>query len=431
MKIRIFIKTVIIISTLISFFNSSNAEQVNPDDLIKFMEHEKYDDRTGEPADPLLKILYKYSPDAYFIVTRNEDYHNSDIMVGDKFLRINKRLETGRITVNHADGKKSEKIIKAKGWKIYIETDKPFLNQVNQLAIAVHEENHGFAAWDSLYFLSRKIKSINEIMIPKGDGKNFIMLNFRSFYLNKNRTIYAVTRGKDNSIYSAFPAGKLMQFIPEDKKTSRYRTYIDKSYYQSTQITGISGFLDEYNSYYWSNKILYDLYDYYKQEQPQTRDVWVGWTGSVFSFYYSWAEFRYWILMYLMYAQKNEPEIYKSMMQDEHLRYAFTSIDDQFTDLVNKLFIRLGKELPEHLKKFNMRAGIEEREFIDMKNQKQKDIYYVIDNLYQGMHLKDFITLTDELKKPEYIEMANRIRMTPQNIQPDFEMLKKMFTVKK
>lgn len=223
-----------------------------------------------------------------------------------------------------------------------------------------------------------------------------------------------------------FPASRLEAIIPEVKRTFRYKTYIDKSSYQSTQVSGISGLLDEYNAYYWSNKVIYDLYDYYKQEKPQTRATWQQWTTQVFAEYFAWAEFRYWILCYVLYAKKNEKRVYNSLMEDQPLRQAFTAIDDNFTELIYKIFIRLGKELPEHLKKYNISVVISDGVLIGLKGERSKVPFYKIDNGSQGMFLNYFLPLQDELTKREFIQIANTFRTFPQKDLPRFEDLQSM-----
>jgi len=399
----------------------------DPDRILKILEEEKYKLDAKKPGDPLLLLLYKYSPDAYYIIRISEDCLQNEIKIGGyPYAMASAYGDSGKSITTLSDGTKIEKIRRGKGYKRWIDYDKPFDEQVKSLATAVHEENHGLTSRNALYILSKKVRSQDEIMVSSPDGRTRYTINFDSYYLSRGHIAYALRRSATYALEPVFPAARIEEIIPVENRTFRYKTYIDHKTYQSTQVSGISGLLDEYNAYYWSNRVIYDLYEYYKNEKPQTAATWLQWTSQVFGEYFAWAEFRYWILCYIRYARIKEKNVYHSLMEDMALRKAFTAVDDNFTDLLGSIFIRLGKELPGHLKKYNIEVTLRESTLIGLKGETSHTPLYRIGNASQVMFLDYFLPLQEELNKKEFIDIANTFRTTPRSVLPSFEDLKKM-----
>ena len=199
--------------------------------------------------------------------------------------------------------------------------------------------------------------------------------------------------------------------IPEEKRTFRWKTYLLSRH--SADTTGISGLLDEYNAYYWSNKVTYDLYNYYRNEQPQTAKIWGNWIEKIAAYYFSYVEFRYWILMYLQYAKKHVPKIFQSLLKDKHLRVAFTRIDDDFSELIHRIFHRMLVELPQYLKKIGMKVFVNMNGITYFREKRILTIHYQIDNVTKGLFSYYYLPLQEELLKPEMMDIANEFRTTP------------------
>jgi len=400
---------------------TSSGKKADSYELLNIIQNETFTVKTDKPGDPLLAILWKYSPEAYFLVKVTGEYLHGDIKIGNSTV-----IKQGTKKKNYTgtDGTRKEIILSGTGFFAWIDMNKPFPEQIKDISSAVHEENHKFTNASANFLFSKKIKNGRELFIPSSDGKRLLMINFDAYYLSPGSVLYAMRRHVNFSDTPVFPAGRLESFIPENKKTTRYKLYIGKKSKQSPGAIGmeigITNLMDEYYSYYWDNQVIYDLYGYYKNEQPQTAQSWQNWTSQVFSTYFAWAEFRYWIVSYLLYASQKEPQIYAMLIQDEHLRKAFTVIDDRFTELIKKIFFRLEKELPEHLKKFNIKVAIKEGTFNDRGNTSRQS-FYGIGNISRHMFLNEFSLLVHEMERGEWINMANAFRLTPQHSLPKFE----------
>ncbi len=376
--------------------------------------------------DPLLAILQKYSPDSYHLVklTALMDV-DVEIKVG-KDVIMRPRSSGKQITT--IGDKTVEVELKGKAFHKWIGQNKSLQDQIKDFPSAVHEESHMFSSEYHKYLFSKTFQSISELMIPSGDGRTFYLCNFNSLFLNSKEFKLPLLRHVDyKGDFFAFPAYRLEEVIPENKRTIRFKTYISKSSYQSTNICGISGLLDEYNAYYWSNKVIYDFFEYVKKELPQNADTYGSWANQLFGQYYAWAEFRYWIIQYLIYAEKNEPGVYQSLMKDTYLRDAFTRVDEQFIDLMEKNWLRLTVEIPEIFKKQNKKVG-----FRAYQRDNKLDYYYEIDNHTSAtMAGKDFFPLLEELNKKEFIAAANAFRTSPQPKLPQWDMAKFPYHEKK
>ncbi|MBN1523848.1 MAG: hypothetical protein JW904_05155 [Spirochaetales bacterium] len=399
------------------------VKQANAEYLVKLIEHEKFPDKPEKPSDPIWALLLEYSPDAYFLARRTEELPDT-IKIGTSFTST-KTSSSGTRTTTGSDGKTTETILDGSGLKRWIQTDKSFFEQVKDISTAVHEENHEFTNTSALYLLSRKVRSEREMSVYSSDGTRSFILYLDAFYLDRNNTIYAPRRSLTHLQYPAFGAGKLEILIPEELRTFRYKTYINKESHHSCQQSGISGLLDEYNSYYWSNKVIFDLFEYYKTINPQSAKTWLDWTGEVLGHYFAWAEFRYWILTYILYAEKFEPKIYASIMEDRLMRNAFTVIDDRFTGLVNKLFLRLGKELPELLVNYGIKITVGEG-ITTMNGKKTESLRYQFGAVSQGMYSHFYTPLVDAMNTPQYTAAGNTFRLTPQGPLPGLDTFMKL-----
>lgn len=287
-------------------------------------------------------ILKKHSPDAFAMVSHNVNRGGS---------------VTARTTTVSADGSVKSEVIVREPFFAWIDSSAPLLSQVlSGLPVAVHEENHRFTSEypNDLFKEGRVDPGLRNI--PNGKGDTLYLL-FNSYYLDRDTVLPAIERWTDRSIpiaeaFPAFPARDMAGKIPADARIGRYKNYIDlqdPTSSASTQVNGISGLMDEYNSYYWSVKVLYDMYGYLAEEGSQNAAMWHAWMEAIAKYYYSWAEFRLFIAGYLLHAEENAPDVYRSLLDDRSLRLAFTEIDDRFSSLVSELFHRWTVELPGRL----------------------------------------------------------------------------------
>jgi hypothetical protein len=412
MKFLKYLSAAIVILFIINL--NTRGAQSGPDTLFQLFENHKYKDDMSKPSDPLMHILWKYSPDAYIILQRSE-MMAGEIKIGS--IPVHMKNGPGRSIETAADGTIKETILTGKGYLKWINKNKPFIDQVSSLEEAVHEQFHLYFDKNGAFLLKDKIENVKQMSVRSADSKMVFFVFFGTCFLDKDSQYYSIKRGSHLQEYPSFPSSRMASSIPKENRTTRFNNYILKSSTESTQVNGISGLLNEYNAYYWTCKVVYDLYNYSRTEQPQTTKNWENWIDRAFNYYYSWAEFRYFILQYLIYAEKNEPNIYASMMNDRHLRKAFTEIDDRFTVLIQDLLHRLAVELPTHLNSYNIKVRIEEMP-VRESGLLTRDTFYIIGNGLHTMNLKHYKVLRAELGKSEYIRMANMFRMTPQRELP-------------
>jgi hypothetical protein len=181
----------------------------------------------------------------------------------------------------------------------------------------VHEDYHGLDI-----FLSRVV--LKEKMGRWSD----VFYNYYYYYLNDNK--YVIVRKTPT-----FPSKELISTIPDSLRTYRF-SYIDAESLQTTQLNGIYGLFDEFNAYYQGSRASYDLLDYY--EKKGTAVDWHDFFSSVNGTFYGCFEFKYYILKYLMFAKTQHPDVYRGIMANKNLIYAFLAVDKNVTDFISSYF---------------------------------------------------------------------------------------------
>jgi hypothetical protein len=232
-----------------------------------------------------------------------------------------------------------------------------------------------------------------------------------SYYLNRHRTRF-------DRLYPTFPVRDIAGYIPEANRTGRFKVYVTDDV--PAQYLGIFSLLDEYNATYWSQRTVYDLYKYYQAELPLTAETWRAYFGAQSGTFLGWAEFRYFILTYLLYAKDNHPEVYQKLLADERLRETFTEIDDQYIALHKRVIARLSKELPDYLQSKGLKASISIK--TDPNTKKTIDFFFFIDNLGGGIYWSEYQAASQMLRTPAYLAIANQFRTTPAPELPPTEI---------
>lgn len=200
-------------------------------------------------------------------------------------------------------------------------TDRGIMESINTV---VHECMHGFTARYA-YFLLHQNSPDTYI---SGD-------TYSAFYINENE-VHLV---KHDSIFSS---NRIAGFIPKELKTFRYNPYISpKNNQLGSQVSGIFGLMDEWNAYYHGTKASFDLFDYYKEKASDDQGVYLEHVSNLAGTYYAHYEFKYFILKYLEFARSYSPKIYDSLLANEPLRKAFTSISDAYDQLIAEFETRL------------------------------------------------------------------------------------------
>jgi hypothetical protein len=183
----------------------------------------------------------------------------------------------------------------------------------------VHEDNHGLHTFMGREVLQEKYGRFSDAFYP-----------YDYFYLGDDR----FTLMKKSP---TFPSREMAPSIPERLRTFRFPDYIDTGEtLQSTQNAGIFGLLDEFNSYTHGTRAAFDLLAYY--EQKGAKADWHDFFTGVNSTYYGSLEFRFFILKYLLFAEKAHPDIYNQLMDRKDLLYTLVEVDINQAELMRSYF---------------------------------------------------------------------------------------------
>jgi hypothetical protein len=293
------------------------------------------------------KLLSKYSPDGYFIL---DELYKSPTSYGEQTLFGDEDF------AKWIDGQTEQDIVKS-------------LNTV------VHEMDHGFTGRVYLKIL----KEANQPV--EGFG-------YSAFYLGNKET--QLVRHTD-----VFVSSEINSVYPKNLITSRYQTYIYPSEpIMSSQQSGIYGLLDEWNAYYNGTKTSVDLYQYFKDKHDDASG-WIEFFSDYYGTYYAYLEFKSYILEYMIYAQKNHPQIYQGFMNNRDLLYTLRKNDELWKAVINR-FKSLKKEIVRNIKA----KGVEVEE---------KDGFIFINDSGIGNFSEIYNKFQEELKKPQYQEIARTL----------------------
>ena len=148
---------------------------------------------------------------------------------------------------------------------------------------------------------------------------------------------HATTYYLGNGYYLVVPeteiylSEEMTVLIPAENRTFRFNTYVGEGSDLSSNLRGIYGLLDEFNAYQMGMNYATDMFDYYCA-QKSSLDSWSEYINSCENNRQAYAEFRYYILTYLLYAKEHYPAIYEGLMENEKLRYAFTIVEANFAE---------------------------------------------------------------------------------------------------
>lgn len=193
---------------------------------------------------------------------------------------------------------------------------------VSSLGTVVHEINHGYT---SLLALNEKAsKKLTKLADKR--------VSF--FFINANQQILVPHT-------TTFPSKLIANNVKLAFRKFRYDEYITSTNtILGTQQSGIYGLMDEWNAYYQDTRTNYELYDYFVAETKQGPADWARYLTQVNGVFYAYAEFKYFMLEYLKYAQKNQPSIYQEIINNAAFKESFQAIDQGYANLIEQYFER-------------------------------------------------------------------------------------------
>ncbi len=188
-------------------------------------------------------------------------------------------------------------------------------NVVRYMSTGVHEVTHGYAGKMGWQLLADRKR-------PYGEGAQAILGDGEPWLVPYSKT---------------FPALEMIATYPADARGLRFPVYIDTPDEPNlaTQSRGPYGMLDEFAAYYQNTKTVVDFWPWVRDEAP--RDEWVIINYAVElddATMGPHAEFRFYILHYLLYAKEHHRDVYDAVMANAEFRRAFAEIDGAYAALI-------------------------------------------------------------------------------------------------
>jgi hypothetical protein len=123
--------------------------------------------------------------------------------------------------------------------------------------------------------------------------------------------------------------------FPADARTSRYHTYVSPSQdSQSTQVDGVFGLLDEFTAYYHGARTWVDFWPWLRDQAPASEQLLVNYVARFHEMWVPYAEFKLFILHYLLHARRHQPDVYQALIANPSFRRAFAACDDGYAALL-------------------------------------------------------------------------------------------------
>lgn len=179
------------------------------------------------------------------------------------------------------------------------------------IGTAVHEEYHSMAFYTSTSMLG---------MGQRGD-----------VYYAGNGVLLPVTQTK---VYST---KEMIPYIPADlQDTSRFDTYVNtEESNMSSVVEGIYGLMNEFTAYGCGLNNAVALYDFYKANAKSVDD-WFQYINDGANDRLAYAEFRYYILTYMLYAKDKHPDVYQGIMNNQEFKDAFNRVESWFAGNIQR-----------------------------------------------------------------------------------------------
>ena len=215
---------------------------------------------------------------------------------------------------------------------------------IDDMGTAVHEQCHDFTG-------SAPGWRYNPILDKYSSASEYI-------YVGNNNYI-------DVAFTDVYDSQEMVDSIPDSLRTFRFDTYVDSdNEYMASRQHGAYGLLNEFTAYYWGFHNNWLMDDYVQEYDLDCNALYSN-------EFLAYAEFRFYILRYMLYAKDNYPDVYAGILANDSFRSAFTSIETQFGALV---------------------ATYREGRWI-----------------YSGFE-SEYTALMTEMEKPEYVQMVNLLK---------------------
>lgn len=210
-------------------------------------------------------------------------------------------------------------------------------NFLSSIAINIHEINHGLSS-SGVYLFSKKYNQKIRADLP------------HYFYVKPEKEFLI------DAPIDYYPSLLLDEVIPEGLRTFRYKTYIKGN--SSTQQSGVSGLLDEFNSYMHTLKTIWQIRPAYMNLSKSPQDGYLEWLQDESSYWESYYEFRYFILEYFLFAKNNKPEIYQQLRKEISFSDVFNSISEEFFRYITLYKKEVNEEMLKFPEEYQLKSEI-------------------------------------------------------------------------
>nr|MCR4711121.1 cell wall-binding repeat-containing protein [Clostridia bacterium] len=149
--------------------------------------------------------------------------------------------------------------------------------------------------------------------------------------------LYYLGNGKTRAVpqTDVFKTETVTGSIPEKYRTFRYDTYVAPGAEPSANQIGVYGLLNEFSAYHWGLHVIERLFPYFSKYEEET-DAWNTFMLSYLNNRNAYSEFYYWTLLYLDYARKNAPAVYKGIIENKAYCQTFVEMEANFRALMAK-----------------------------------------------------------------------------------------------
>lgn len=193
---------------------------------------------------------------------------------------------------------------------------------------------------------------------------------------------------------SYFKTEEMAKHIPQKLRTFRYADYVSEGSRLTANQYGMHGLMDEFSAYYWGLQVSSALMGYYKEHGADSL-VWGSYAKNLGNGMNAYAEFKYWILNYMIYAKKNHKSVYNAILKDTAMCNAYTAIETQYAALIKEntdQFLALNDEVSQ----YGYKIIWDERGMYGCGSGTKVDDYNL---LMKELKKSDFVAMDKELKK--------------------------------
>jgi hypothetical protein len=222
-------------------------------------------------------------------------------------------------------------------------------------------------------------------------------------YVGGNKCIFCPYTDNVNAvkIHAFYPA----HLLENDIHRRRYEIYIHPGTSRAPgAFYDFYTLFDEFHAYYHGSRTIVDMIPYYQNELPQTFATWALFFGHAFSQMLGYYEFKLYLLVYLLMAKQQYPEVYRLITANTQFKKAFREIDERFAQLIADFL----EQKMKHIKKWLVSRGFEIEETV-WKNQEYID--FTKNGKTQGaLHYRPLYNMfTAEMEQPKYRDILHKL----------------------